>query len=93
MENSNGDSHDKQIRQEIYNYYFEYGDAGYYLPQFEFLNTSDDSKEIENRIEFVISKIIMHEHEDGFSDLLHEYTLPYYYPLKDFADMYEFIKK
>lgn len=41
----------------------------------QFLEKLTTKKEIEEKLEFVVSKIIMHEHEDGLENLIHEYFM------------------
>jgi len=37
---------------------------------FDFLKKLKTKKEIENKIEFIVSKIILHEHEDGINSII-----------------------
>lgn len=51
--------------------YFELFDLQNF--SFDFLIKLKTKKEIENKIEFIVSKLILNEHQDGFKNILHEY--------------------
>lgn len=63
------------IKDEIYDYFFERMGNSTDIENFSFLNLLVSKEEIENKINFIVSKIIMHEHHAGIEDLIEEYTL------------------
>lgn len=67
-------SYADDIKDSIYEYYFECEEENELL-SFPFLGNFDNTKDIENKIEFVVSKIILHEDDDCFENLLHEYII------------------
>jgi hypothetical protein len=63
------------IRNEVYEYFFErIGDSSD-IENFSFLNTIVSSKEIEEKVDLIVSKIIMHQHHAGIEDLINEYVI------------------
>jgi hypothetical protein len=61
------DSYNDQMKEEIYFHLFENRN------EFEFLNKLKSKEEIENKIDFLISKMIMHEHEEGLEIIIDNY--------------------
>lgn len=57
-----------RMRDEIHFYFFE-NERG-----FEFIKKLNTQIEIEAKVEFVVSKMIIHEHEDGLDNII-EYHL------------------
>lgn len=55
------------IRDEIYFHFFENQNS------LDFLNDIESKSEIENKIEFLVTKIIMHGHEDGLTNIIYDY--------------------
>lgn len=70
----NGSYADK-VKDSIYDYFFEFKEEE--LSNFIFLDRFEDTKDIKNKIEFLVSKIILHEDDDSFENLLHEYILKF----------------
>jgi len=62
-----------EIKNEIYEYYFLIYGNKENINDFLFFNTYDTIQKIEEKTEFLISKIIMHEHQSGIHDLIQEY--------------------
>ena len=58
----------KQMKNEIFKYYFEFENGS-----FQFLVKLHSREEIENKLDLVIHKIIMHEHEDEIWNIIEEY--------------------
>jgi len=56
------------MKDEIYFYFFE-NEQG-----FKFLNNLNSKKEIETKVDFLVSKMIMHEHEEGLYTIIEEYA-------------------
>lgn len=56
-----------EIKDEIYFYFFENEN------RLDFLNELESKVQIENKLEFLVSKIIIHEHEDGLTNIIHNY--------------------
>lgn len=65
------ESYADEIKESIYNYFFEFQEE----QNFVFLNKLCTYKDIKDKIEFIISKIILHEDDDSFENLLHEYII------------------
>lgn len=66
LENKNG-SYADYMKGEIYFYFFENeGD-------FSFLDSLATKSQIENKIQLLISKMIMHEHEEGLEAIISYY--------------------
>jgi hypothetical protein len=71
---SENGSYADDIKNEIHDYFFiNMGDKNY-LENFIFLEKLDNQIDIKNKVNELVSKIIMHEHHAGFDDLIHEYT-------------------
>jgi hypothetical protein len=68
-------SYSDSIKDEIYNYFFEIIGDSTEIENFLFLNNLIDENEIKNKVELLVSKIILHEHHAGTEDLIAEYTL------------------
>jgi hypothetical protein len=62
------DNYGDEIKQEIYFEFFELEKFS-----FTFLDNLKTYSEIENKVEFLVSKIILHEHEDGLDNLVMTY--------------------
>lgn len=58
----------QKIKYEIYSYYFELENGS-----FDFLIKLKTDHDIETRLDIVIHKMIMYEHEDGLWDIMEEY--------------------
>ena len=66
-------SYSDTIKDEVYEYFFErIGDSSD-IENFSFLNPIVSNKEIEEKVDLIVSKIIMHEHHAGVEDLINEY--------------------
>jgi len=61
------------MRNEIYSYFFEIEEEEI-SSKFHFLEHLNSSKEIENKVDFLVSKMIMHEHEDGVRNIIENYV-------------------
>ncbi|KOY85772.1 hypothetical protein AD998_06035 [bacterium 336/3] len=61
------DSYSDSIKEDIYFYFFEREVSP------DFLNQLNSEKEIEQKIDLVVSKTILHEHEDGLEDIIQHY--------------------
>ncbi len=57
-----------EIKDEIYFHFFENKN------RLDFLSELESKVQIENKLEFLVSKIIMHEHEDGLANIIHNYV-------------------
>lgn len=58
----------KEKKQEIFEYYFDLENGS-----FQFLENHNSKEEIEMRLDLVIHKLIMHEHEDEIWEIIEEY--------------------
>ncbi len=67
LENQNRNYHDT-MKDEIYLYFFELENGN-----FDFLNTLKTQDEIRNKVDFLVSKMVMHEHEDGLYNIIENY--------------------
>ena len=67
VETKNG-SYSDFMKDELYFYFFENGN------DFDFLNSIETKIEIEQKTDFLISKMIMHEHEEGLNDIIYQYV-------------------
>lgn len=56
------------MKDELYLHFFENEN------NFDFLNPLESEKEIESKIEFLISKMIMNEHQDGLTSIINNYV-------------------
>ena len=63
LENKN-DNYADIMKNEIYFYFFENE------RNFNFLNNLNLKEEIENKIEFVVSNMILNEHQDGIENII-----------------------
>lgn len=63
LEQKNGNYSDT-MKDEIYNYFFE-NDS-----ELKFLNDFKTKIEIEYKIEQVVSRMVLHEHEDGLENII-----------------------
>jgi hypothetical protein len=61
-------SYSDVMKDEIYFYFFENENS------FDFLNRINTEDEIENKINCLLSKMIMHEHEEGLQTIIYEYA-------------------
>ena len=61
------DNYGDEMKDEIYFHFFE--------NEFDlsFLNVLETKKDIENKVEFLVSKMIMNEHHDGLIDIICNY--------------------
>ncbi len=62
-------SYADEIREGIYFYFFESVND----PEFKFLDKMDNAETISKKLDFAVSKIIMHEDDDRFEELVWEY--------------------
>lgn len=62
-------------KEEIYMYFFELYGNKEDLNNFLFLDKKISMEEIEKHVEFLVSKIIMNEHQDGVDNIIHEYSV------------------
>ena len=69
------DSYADLKKEEIYMYFFELYRNKEDLNNFLFLDKKISIEEIEKHIEFLVSKIIMNEHQDGVDDIINEYSV------------------
>lgn len=68
-------SYADSVKDEIYDYFFErIGDSSN-IENFSFLNPFNSKDEITNKVNLIVSKIIMHEHHAGIEDLIEEFCL------------------
>ena len=67
LENQNRSYHDS-MKDEIYLYFFELENGS-----FNFLNSLITQDEISNKVDFLVSKMVMHEHEDGLYNIIENY--------------------
>jgi len=68
-------SYGDTIKDEIHDYFFENIGNSSDIENFSFLDILVSSEEIEQKVNLIVSKIIMHEHHAGIEDLIVEYTL------------------
>ncbi len=61
------------MKDEIYYYFFEYEEDDISSNP-HFLQHLNSSEEIENKVDFLVSKMIMHEHEDGIRNIIENYV-------------------
>lgn len=61
------DNYGDVMKLEIYNYLIENES------KCEFLNSIGSKQEIEQKVESIVSKMIMHEHEDGLDNIIEFY--------------------
>jgi hypothetical protein len=66
--NPKSDSHSDYMKEELSFYFFEATNNT------NFLDSLDSEKEISGKVEFLISKMIMHEHEDGLQSIIDSYV-------------------
>jgi len=71
---SQNDSYADIIKEEIYDYFFTKIGNEEDIENFIFLNKLQNSSDIENKVNALVSKLIMHEHHAGIDDLIYEYT-------------------
>lgn len=62
-------SYADEIREQIYFYFFESEND----PEFKFLDKMDNAETISKKLDFVVSKIILHEDDERVEDLIWEY--------------------
>jgi hypothetical protein len=55
------------MKDEIHFYFFEN------QQHFNFLKKINSHKELEDKVEFIIGKMILHEHEEGLRTIIEEY--------------------
>ena len=58
-----------EMKEEIYNNLFELGND----TDFVFLEKLNTKKEIDDKIEILVSKMILHEHEDSLNNIIVNY--------------------
>lgn len=61
------------MKDEIYSYFFESQDDNYDINKFSFLKQLQTIKDIEVKSEFIVSKMILHENEDGLHNIIEEF--------------------
>ncbi len=69
----NNGSYADDIKEEIYNYFFIYTGTKKDVKNFSFLNDIDTADLIKEKVDYLVSKIIMHEHQGGLEDLIINY--------------------
>ena len=62
------DNYGDTIKDDIYSYFFDLEKS-----DFKFLVKLETKNEIETKIEFLVSKVILNEHQDGFNSIIEEY--------------------
>ncbi len=62
------DNYGDTVKEDIYFYYFDLGNFN-----FNFLRKLETKNEIETKIEFLVSKVILNEHQDSFNSIIEEY--------------------
>jgi len=67
LQNTNTNYYDK-MKEEIHLYFFEMENG-----TFDFLESLHTQLEIENKVNFLVSKMVMHEHEDGLHNIIENY--------------------
>lgn len=67
IESKNG-SYSDLMKDELCFHFFENEN------DFDFLNNIETKQEIEQKTDFLISKMIMHEHEGGLSEIIYHYV-------------------
>jgi len=72
---SQNDSYADNIKDEIHNYFFVNMGDKKDIENFTFLIKLENSVDIENKVNGLVSKLIMNEHHAGLDDLIYEYTL------------------
>lgn len=63
------DNYGDEMKEELHLNYFELGNE----IDFMFLDKLNSKKEIENKIELLVSKMILHEHEDALTNIVANY--------------------
>ncbi len=61
------------MKDEIYLYLFGLQEDSYDANNFSFLDKLKTIKEIEVKLDFVVSKMILHEEEDGLCNIIEEF--------------------
>lgn len=61
------DSYGDLMKQELFDYFFNLDKDK------SFLEEINEQKEIASKIDFLVSKMILHEHEDGLSSIIENY--------------------
>lgn len=72
---SQNGSYADSIKEEIHNYFFVNMGDERNIENFIFLNNLEKPIDIENKVNGLVSKLIMNEHHAGLDDLIYEYTL------------------
>lgn len=67
--NEKNDNYADVIKNEINFILFDLGNYN-----FDFLEKAETKNDIRQKIDFIVSKIILHEHEDGFNSILEKYV-------------------
>jgi hypothetical protein len=62
------DSYGDTIKDDLYFYFFDLEKS-----DFSFLEKLQEKEDIETRIEFLISKIILNEHHEGIENIINDY--------------------
>ena len=62
------DNYGDTVKEDIYFYYFDLENFN-----FNFLKKLETKKEIETKIEFIVSKFILNKHQDNLNNILNEY--------------------
>jgi hypothetical protein len=63
------------MKEEIHDYFFVHMGDEKDIKNFSFLKKLKNSIDIENKVNGLVSKLIMNEHHAGIDDLIYEYTL------------------
>lgn len=61
-------NHNNCMMDELHLYFFELQNGS-----FNFLNQLESYADIENKVKFIVSKMFMHDHEDGLSNIIENY--------------------
>ena len=63
------------MKEEMYLYLFELQGNGCDVGDFYFLDKLQTAKEIEAKIDFVVSRMILHEDEDSLCNIIEDFLL------------------
>ncbi len=61
------DSYGDKMKDEIYSYYFDLEN------EIAFLDDINTEEEIKQKVDLTVSKMILHEHEDGLESIIQQY--------------------
>lgn len=69
------DSYLGNMKEEIYQYFFVLYESEDNSSSFQFLDEKNTTQDIQELIDFIASKMIMHEHEDGLEKIIEDCTI------------------